>query len=70
LLSEIDGVLSVAPLEDAPGDLTAMKLTCAGEADLREAVYNTIKQTDWVLMEFRQETKSLETIFRELTKEN
>jgi hypothetical protein len=71
MLSEIDGVRSVEKLEDGTDDsLTALKLTCRGETDLREAVYGTVKQTDWVLMEFRQETKTLETIFRELTKEN
>jgi ABC-2 type transport system ATP-binding protein len=70
LFSEVDGVLSVIPMEAGIDNHTALKLTCSGETDLREAVYNAIKQTDWVLMEFRQETKSLETIFRELTKEN
>lgn len=70
LLSEVDGIRSAEKAEEAAGDLTALKLICAGEMDLRESVYNAIKQTDWVLMEFRQETKSLETIFRELTKEN
>jgi ABC-2 type transport system ATP-binding protein len=70
LLSEVDGVLSVQPQENAADNAPALKLTCAGETDPREAVYNAIKQTDWLLMEFRRETRSLETIFRELTKEN
>jgi ABC-2 type transport system ATP-binding protein len=70
LLSGIDGVRSVEPQGSATDDLAALKLTCAGETDLREAVYSAIKQTDWALMEFRQETRSLENIFRELTREN
>ena len=71
MLSEIDGVRSVEKREDVADDnLTSLKLTCRGETDLRAAVYSAVKQTDWVLMEFRQETKTLETIFRELTKEN
>ncbi len=71
LLSEIDGVCSVEKRDDIDNkNLTALKLSCRGSMDLREAVYSAVKQTDWLLMEFRQETKTLETIFRELTKEN
>ena len=71
LLSEIDGVCSVKKRDDIDDkNLTALKLSCRGGMDLREAVYSAVKQTDWLLMEFRQETKTLETIFRELTKEN
>jgi ABC-2 type transport system ATP-binding protein len=47
-----------------------VKLTCNADADLRESIYHTIKETDWVLLEFYQETQTLENIFRELTKEN
>ncbi len=71
LLSEIDGVQSVQEQSEAStATLTALKLTCPSDPDPRELVYNAIKKTDWVLMEFRQETKTLETIFQELTKEN
>ncbi len=71
LLSEIDGVRSVQTVEGANSEnLTALKMGCRGGMDLRETIYNAIKQTDWALMEFRQETKSLESIFQELTKEN
>jgi ABC-2 type transport system ATP-binding protein len=69
-LSAIDGIGPVETVETADADLTSLKLTCQGGRDPRETVYGAIKETDWVLMEFRQETKSLETIFRELTKEN
>ena len=71
LLTEIKGVQSVQQLDEASTEnLTALKLTCPSDLDPRELVYNAIKTTDWVLMEFRQETKTLETIFQELTKEN
>jgi ABC-2 type transport system ATP-binding protein len=71
LLSGIEGVSSVAPAEEAEQEnVTSLKLICAGEADIRERVYGAVKQTDWVLMEFRQEAKTLESIFQELTKEN
>jgi hypothetical protein len=38
--------------------------------DLRPEIYNTIKQTDWILLDFHQETQTLESIFRELTIES
>lgn len=71
LLSEIDDVRTVQLLSDSSAEnQAAFKLTCPSERDPREKVYNAIKKTDWVLMEFRQETKTLETLFQELTKEN
>ena len=71
LLSEINGVLAVQPMNDpTAGNYTTLKLTCPSDLDPRELVYSAIKKTDWVLMEFRQETKTLETLFQELTKEN
>ena len=56
-ISEDDGILEI-------------RLSCSSTTDLRPAVYGKIKETDWVLLEFYQETQSLENIFRELTKEN
>ncbi|MGD2023240.1 MAG: ATP-binding cassette domain-containing protein [Desulfobacterales bacterium] len=56
-ISETDGILSIS-------------LSYRSKADLRPKVYSKIKETNWVLLEFHQETQSLENIFRELTKEN
>ncbi len=47
-----------------------VRLTCPASSDLRGEIYRKIKQTDWTLLEFHQETQSLENIFRQLTKEN
>ncbi len=69
-LAAITGVKRVeADKADNDGLLT-LKLACETALDLRKPVYQTIKATDWVLMEFQQESRSLEMIFRELTKEN
>ena len=69
-LSTIDGITATAsPAPDTNGILN-LALTCRGTDDPRPAVYAAIKATDWVLVEFVQQTKNLETIFRELTKEN
>ena len=66
-LISIDGVNSVTPIED--GDCLQVKLLCKSQSDLRGDIYRKIKQTDWVLFEFYQETRTLENIFRELTRE-
>jgi ABC-2 type transport system ATP-binding protein len=69
-LNMIDGITAAAsPAPDTNGILNLV-LTCRGTDDPRPAVYAAIKATDWVLVEFVQQTKNLETIFRELTKEN
>ena len=69
-MSAVSGVQTVDRLNSENDSLLTVRLTCKPDTDLREPVYRRIKQTDWVLMEFRQETRTLETIFRELTREN
>jgi len=69
-LAAISGVTSVDRVDTENGGHLAVRLTCTPDSDLRESVYRRIKETDWLLMEFRQETRTLETIFRELTREN
>ena len=56
--------------EDEAEQVLRVKLACNADTDRRESIYHTIKETDWVLLEFYQETKTLENIFRELTREN
>jgi ABC-2 type transport system ATP-binding protein len=56
-------------LHDNEEGVLHVRLACRPSADLREEIYQTIKGTDWVLLEFRQETKTLENVFRELTTE-
>ncbi len=44
-------------------------LSCSGDRDLRPDIYDIIKKNDWPLLEFHRESRTLETVFRELTKE-
>ncbi len=67
-LTPIEGVASVERLETTDDGILSVKVSCRSSADLREAVYRKIRATDWVIMEFRQETRSLEKIFRDLTR--
>ena len=70
-LEAVDGVESV---RQVPGDDSSQQLDidviCHDQGDPRKGLYAAIKATDWVLMDFYRETKTLETIFRELTREN
>jgi ABC-2 type transport system ATP-binding protein len=68
-LGSVEGVETVSPTGEAE-NVVHLKLACRSSDDLREEIYRRIKGTDWVLLEFRQETRTLEHIFRELTKEN
>ncbi len=67
-LGSIDGILDLVHRVDEEGTLQ-VRLTCQPSIDLREEIYGKIKQTKWVLLEFRQETKTLENIFQELTRD-
>jgi hypothetical protein len=37
------------------------------QADPRADIYRAVKTTDWDILEFTGQTRSLETIFKELT---
>jgi gliding motility-associated transport system ATP-binding protein len=69
---ELGSVAGVAGLSAVEGDggILRVRLSCRSSDDLRAAIYERIKQRDWVLLEFYQETQSLENIFQKLTLES
>jgi len=67
-MSSIDGIEAVHRIEETDTHLE-VRLDCRSSEDLRAAIYAKIKQTNWILLEFHQKTRTLETIFRELTVE-
>jgi gliding motility-associated transport system ATP-binding protein len=69
-LAAVPGVQSVQRSRLEPSDRLAVEVVCQDRDDPRSALYAAIKATDWVLIDFHQETQTLETIFRELTREN
>ena len=69
VLSAIDGIVGVTRVEETNNQLD-VRLGCSPSIDPRAAIYENIKQTDWVLLDFHQKTQTLETIFRELTRES
>jgi ABC-2 type transport system ATP-binding protein len=68
-LGSVEGVAGVL-VGDDDRDVLEVKLTCRSAEDLRGAIYDKIKQTDWILLEFYQERQSLERIFQKLTVES
>lgn len=69
-LNSIQGVLNTKKIDETPEGPLKVRLVCESVVDLRETIYQNIKQTSWILIGFHQETKTLENIFRELTKED
>ncbi|MBT8364417.1 MAG: ABC transporter ATP-binding protein [Deltaproteobacteria bacterium] len=68
-LAAIEGITGIKPIEEKEGQLE-VRIDCRTSVDPRAEIYLMIKQTDWVVLEFHQETQTFETIFRELTLES
>jgi ABC-2 type transport system ATP-binding protein len=71
-LDGLDGIRSVDLTSEGQAGaegLLHVEIACKSSSDLRGLVYARIKKTDWVLLELYRETRSLENIFRVLTKE-
>lgn len=50
--------------------MSEFHVACTGAKDVRPDIYEIIKNNNWPLLEFHRETRSLENIFRELTRDN
>jgi ABC-2 type transport system ATP-binding protein len=68
-LSNIEGITGVRRIAETDTQLDVC-VDCRSSFDLRAAIYQEIKPTDWVVLDFHQKTQTLETIFRELTMES
>ncbi len=68
-LAGIEGITSVTRLTEMDNQLE-VRLGCRSAADPRAAIYRSIRETDWILLDFHLKTETFETIFRELTREN
>ena len=69
-LESVQGVQSVQPAPTESPDQLKVTVVYQDQSDPRAGLYAAIKATDWILINFHQESKTLETIFRELTREN
>jgi ABC-2 type transport system ATP-binding protein len=68
VLTQVTGVAAVEKT-DSSDSILAVNVTCKTKEDIRAQIYQAIKKQDWLLLEFYQQFRSLENIFRELTKE-
>jgi len=68
-LSAVAGVQSITPISPADRDPVTVRIQTEPGADPRADLYQAIKKTDWTLLEFSSQARSLETIFKELTQE-
>ncbi len=69
VLSPIEGITGIQRIEESDNELD-VRIDCLSSVDPRAEIYQKIKQTDWVVLDFHLESQSLETIFRELTLES
>ena len=69
MLSNLEGISSVTRIAESDSQLD-VRLDCRTASDQRATIYQGIKQTDWIVLDFHQEAQTLETIFRELTMED
>ena len=68
-IGALEGVDRIVPAETENAGTLRFEITGPAGIDFRSALYREIKQTDWLLLEFQQERRDLESIFRELTQE-
>ena len=68
-LQSVAGVTDIILVNAEDGTID-FHLACRGGKDIRAEIYEIIKESSWPLLEFHKETRTLETVFRELTKES
>ena len=67
-LAPLPTVRKISRCEDTDHTVNLV-VSCGGGQDIRSDLYRIIKEKDWSLLEFHRESRTLENIFRELTKE-
>ncbi len=69
-LGALTGIADVTTRAQAGDGRLDVTLVCRSGPNVRASIYGAVKATDWILLEFVQHSRDLESIFRELTKEN
>ncbi len=69
-LETVGGIVRIENIAPSDTNFLEIKISVQSDADIRKDIYRIIRQADWLLLEFRQETQTLEHIFRDLTLEN
>ncbi|MCF8044873.1 MAG: ABC transporter ATP-binding protein [Desulfarculaceae bacterium] len=69
LLHRVDPSLTVRRKNQADPEAVSFQIKSLNDKDVMKDIYLAIKETDWVITEFKRDSDSLEHIFHELTKE-
>jgi len=70
LLQSIDTNFDVQMVEPTDEPALSFEIKSNDTKDIRSDIYLKIKETDWIITEFTKETRALEQIFQELTRED
>ena len=62
-----DLIVTVADTPENQG--VSFDISCREDKDIRQDLYLSIKQTDWIITELSRQAQALEQIFQELTQE-
>ncbi len=65
----MDSSLSINPVPCQDEASVSFEIKSPENKDIRSNLYQTIKETDWILTELARESQALEQIFQELTQE-
>ena len=69
LLGTVEGVEKIERVDGGEPGMSHFRLYGDPASDVRDRVYDKIRETGWRLTEFYREKRTLEAIFRELTRE-
>lgn len=69
-LEAVEGVSRVEMAEPRAHGELRLKIFSSSTDGIMERIYARVRQTDWVMVEFTREGRSLEKIFRQLTRED
>ena len=70
LIQSIDKSIIVESYNSSDKDAISFKIKTSGMDNPIQKIYLKIKETDWIISEFKKESQSLENIFHKLTTEN
>ena len=70
LIKSIDNTITVTPEDSSDKDAVSFKIKTFGIDNPMKKIYLKIKETDWIISEFKKESQSLENIFHKLTTED
>lgn len=69
LVRSVDSSLQVRQKNQADPGTVSLEIKSINNKDIMKEIYLKIKETDWIITEFKKDSDSFENVFHELTKE-